>query len=483
MFGMLATRTTPDTRTVSDLRYHALQQIERLFTIQKERTVLTTSMTTPPNLSKALVERVVGAIDEHQPELVEIVQRLVRIPSENPKLTDRTPCGEARVQEYVETLFARIGATPDRWEPLPGRPNLVGTISGLGGGRSLVLNGHVDVVPAGDHADWTYPPYAAEVHDGNIYGRGALDMKGGLGAMLFAALTLKRLDIRLAGDVFLESVIDEETGGPGTRSTIERGYRPDFALVVEPTTGLALMPVEGGLEWLRVTVTGVSGHSAFRYKSVHAGGQGTAVSAFDKGLKIVNAVAELERMWANRKVHPLMPAGITTINVGAIAAGSGGGANGMPNVMTSVSSLPDYCAIDLSLKFLPSENTTDVRAEFEQYLHHVCQADDWLREHPPTIEWGLHGVSFPPTNTPPDHPALEVLRTALRSVGAEPATLGFEAVSDIAWYGEAGIPSALCGPGDGGGAHGLDEHVSISSLVQASKALALFMVSWCGLDA
>ncbi len=445
--------------------------------------MLTSSTSASSNSSEELLDRVVVAIDEYQQELVEIVQRLVQIPSENPKLTDCTPGGEAQVQDYVATVLSQIGATSDRWEPLPGRPNLVGTVSGTGGGRSLALNGHVDVVPAGEHSDWVNPPYAAEVHEGRIYGRGALDMKGGLGAMLFAALILKRLDIRLKGDLFLESVIDEETGGPGTRSTIEHGYRPDFALVVEPTTGLAVMPVEGGLEWLRITVTGVSGHSAFRYKSVHAGGQGTAVSAFDKGLKILNAVAELERMWANRKVHPLMPAGITTINVGAIAAGSGGGANGMPNVMTSVSSLPDYCAIDLSLKFLPSENATVVRAEFEEYLHHICQADDWLHEHPPTIEWGLHGVSFPPANTPADHPALEILRATLRSVGVEPATLGFEAVSDIAWYSEAGIPSALCGPGDGSGAHGLDEHVSISSLVQSAKAFALFMVAWCGHDA
>lgn len=434
----------------------------------------------PFSLPPELVNRIVLAIDEHEQELVEIVQQLVRIPSENPKLTDRTPGGESRMQDYVETLMTRIGATIDRWDPLPGRPNVVGTISGSGGGRSLALNGHVDVVPAGDHADWAYPPYGGEVHDREIYGRGALDMKGGLAAMLFAALTLQRLGIRLQGDVFLESVIDEETGGPGTRATVERGYRPDFALVVEPTAGLAIMPVEGGLEWLRMTVTGVSGHSAFRYKSVHAGGQGTAVSALDKGVKLINAVAELERMWANRKVHPLMPAGITTINVGAIAAGSGGGANGMPNVMTSVSSLPDYCAIDLSLKFLPSENAADVRAEFETFIHHVCQADDWLRDHPPTIEWGLHGVSFPPANTPANHPALEILRASLREVGAKPATLGFEAVSDIAWFGEVGIPSALCGPGEGGGAHGLDEHVSISSLVQAAKAFALFMVAWCG---
>jgi acetylornithine deacetylase len=199
-------------------------------------------------------------------------------------------------------------------------------------------------------------------------------------------------------------------------------------------------------------------------------------------MKLVNAVAELERMWAVRKVHPLMPKGITTINTGAIAAGSGGGQNGMPNVMTSVSSLPDYCAIDLSLKYLPSERTEDVRSEFETFIHHVCQTDDWLRDHPPTIEWGLYGVSFPPVNTSQDHPAIQALATSILSVGIEPDIRGFEAVSDIAWFGEEDIPAALCGPGDGGNAHGVDEYIEIQSIVQGAKAIALFMMTWCGVD-
>lgn len=437
---------------------------------------------TPSSISEATIARVLAAIEEQRDEAISIVQNLVRIPSENPKLSGKPSDGEAKLQDYVATLHEEIGASLDRWDALPGRPNLVGTIQGTGGGRSLTINGHIDVVPAGDANDWNFPPYGGELHDGKIYGRGSLDMKGGVGSMLFAALILKRLGIRLKGDVFLETVIDEEAGGEGTRSTIERGYRPDFALVVEPTGNLAIQPVEGGLEWLRVTVTGVSGHSAYRYKSVHAGGQGTAVSAFDKALKLINGVADLERMWANRKVHPLLPKGITTINVGAIAAGSGGGQDGMPKVMTSVSALPDYCAFDLSMKYLPSESTKEVRAEFETFIHHLCQADDWLREHPPTIEWGLHGVSFPPTDTSPDHPAIQALASCIDTIGIGSSIEGFPAVSDIAWFGEVGIPAALCGPGIGDGSHGLDEHIDAQSVVDAAKAIALFMMSWCGYE-
>jgi acetylornithine deacetylase len=431
------------------------------------------------SLSAELVERVAKAVDESAAELVELVRDLVRIPSENPKLSGVEDGGEAKVQDRVVAALEPIGFAIDRWDAEPGRPDVVGTLKGSGGGPSLAVNGHIDVVPAGDPADWPYDPFAATVADGMIWGRGASDMKGGVGAMIHAATILQRLGIRLKGDLFIESVIDEETGGPGTRSTIERGYRPDFAIVAEPTA-LGIYPVEGGLEWLRVTVIGRSGHSAERYRSVHAGGQGTAVNALEKGVKILTAVQELERAWANRKVHPLLPAGITTINPGVMAAGSGGGADGMPNVMTAVSTMPDYCSLELSLKYLPSEKTADVRAEFEEYIHRVAQTDDWLREHPPTIEWGLRGVAFPPVNTPADHPGVQAIVESLQALRLPVFIGGFGAVADIAWFAEAGIPSVLFGPASGYGAHGADERVEIDQLVTGTKALALAMIAWCG---
>lgn len=441
----------------------------------------TAAATAAYQLPAELVERVTKAIDDSRDELIALVQDLVRIPSENPKLSGVADGGEARVQDRVEAALAPAGFTIDRWDAEPGRPDLVGTLKGSGGGPSLAINGHIDVVPAGDPANWPYAPFSATIADGMIWGRGASDMKGGVGAMIHAAIILQRLGIRLKGDLYVESVIDEETGGPGTRSTIERGYRPDFAIVTEPTA-LVIYPVEGGLEWLRVTVTGVSGHSAVRYRSVHAGGQGHAVNALEKGVKILTAVQELERAWANRKVHPLLPAGITTINPGIMAAGSGGGVDGMPNVMTAVSTMPDYCSLELSLKYLPSENTADVRAEFEDYIHRVAQTDEWLREHPPTIEWGLRGVAFPPANTPADHPGVQAIIASLTALGTPVEIGGFLAVTDIAWFAEAGIPAVIFGPAQGYGAHGSDERVEIDSLVEGAKALALAIMAWCGVD-
>jgi len=431
-------------------------------------------------LNPSLVEQLRSASQQLEAETVALVQELVRIPTENPKLALIEAGAESACQDVIEPLMLSIGCATDRWDVYPGRPDIVGTLRGSGGGCSLILNGHIDVVPAGDPASWAHPPFAAEIVDGKIWGRGAIDMKGGVAAMLCAVKAIQMCGITLKGDLFIESVVDEETGGPGTAQTIERGYTADAALVVEPT-GLVINSVEGGLEWLRVVVRGVSGHSAHRYKTVHAGGQGVAVNAIEKMAKILAAVQDLERHWGNTKKHPLLPAGITTINPGVMIGGSGGGSNGMPNVLTAVSTFPDYCSLELSLKYLPSEKTADVRAEFEEFIARVAATDPWLRENPPEIEWGIRGVSFPPAETSPDHPLMAVLDQVVTTVtGAPPVFTGMTAVTDLAWLGGAGIPGAIFGPGSLGNAHGVDEFIAIADLTQGVFALALAICTWCG---
>jgi acetylornithine deacetylase/succinyl-diaminopimelate desuccinylase family protein len=434
------------------------------------------------SLPADVVARVTEAIDASRDEVVALLQDLIRIPSTNPKLSDEAPGGEAAVQDRLAPAMHAAGCELDRWDALPGRPNQVGTVRGTGGGRSLAINGHIDVVPVGDASDWTHGPWSGKLVDGAVWGRGASDMKGGVAAMVHAATILRRLGFGLNGDLYLEAVIDEETGGPGTRASIERGYRPDFALIAEPTPDRTIQPVEGGLEWLRVTIVGKSGHSAVRYRSVHAGGRGEAVNALEKGMKVLAAVNDLERAWSVRKVHPLLPFGITTINPGVMAAGSGGGKDGLPNVMTAVSTMPDYCSLELSLKYLPSEKTAEVRAEFEEFIHRVAQTDEWLRQHPPTIEWGLRGVSFPPADTLPDHPAVKALSACVESVLGPVSLYGCVGVTDMAWFGEAGIPSAIYGPGSWSGIHGVDEFIEIDRLIDGTKVFALMMLAWCGYE-
>ena len=431
------------------------------------------------------VEAVRGAVEERRDELAGLVRELVSHPSENPKLLGdagaqaRATAAEAACQGAMGAHLEALGMRIDRFEALPGRDDVVGRLAGAGGGRSLILNGHVDVVPAGDLEAWPHDPWGGELEGGRLWGRGACDMKGGIACGVVALRVLDELGVRLAGDVVFQSVVDEETGGPGTSAALARGHVADAAIVLEPTAR-EIVTVEGGLEWVRVVVRGRTGHSAIRYRSVHAGGQGAAVSAIEKAVKLLAAVGDLERHWAVHKVHPLMPRGITTINPGVIAGGSGGGADGLPNGMVAYSNFADYCALGLSLKYLPSERGEDVRAEFEQYIARVAAADPWLREHPPEIEWGVSGVSFPPSEVASDHPLVTGLAGAFRAVAGEPRLGGFEAVSDLAWLAEAGIPAVLYGPGDFAQAHSSAEYVGVDELVEVTSVVALAVCDWCG---
>ncbi len=420
-----------------------------------------------------LPQAIGDAVERRRDQLVALVRELVSYRSENPKLLpdpgqqELARLQEAACQDCIAEHLRGLGMAIDRFEALPGRDDVVGILSGASDGPSLILNGHVDVVPAGDPALWPCDPWSGEVSGGKIWGRGACDMKGGLAAAIGALSALGDVGVRLAGDVVVQAVVDEESGGPGTRVAVKR-HRADAAIVLEPTAG-SIMPVEGGLEWLRVVVAGRSGHSALRYRSVHAGGRGVAVNAIEKAVKVLNGVQELERYWGNVKVHPLLPKGITTINPGLIEGGS-----------PALSTMADRCILGLSLKYLPGEQLDEVKREFEDHIRAVAQTDAWLREHPPTVEWGVSGVSFPPSEISTNHPLATVVANAYRSIRGEPTWAGFEAVSDLAWLAEAGVPALLLGPGDPAQAHTSAEYVEIDDLVATTSIVALAIAGWCG---
>jgi acetylornithine deacetylase len=140
----------------------------------------------------------------------------------------------------------------------------------------------------------------------------------------------------------------------------------------------------------------------------------------------------------------------------------------------------DRCVLGLSMKYLPTERVEDLKREFEEYLAAVAQTDPWLREHPPTVEWSASGVSFPPSEIPLDHPLAEAVAAAYRSVVGEPRWAGFEAVSDIAWFAEAGVPALLYGPGDAAQAHTTEEYLEIDDLLTATKVVTLAVAGWSG---
>jgi acetylornithine deacetylase len=177
--------------------------------------------------------------------------------------------------------------------------------------------------------------------------------------------------------------------------------------------------------------------------------------------------------------HPLVPAGLNTINPGVVRAGAGLGDDGMPMIMGNPAIIPDVAVIDLDFKFLPNEDAGEVRKEFESFVHHFCQQDRWLREHPIAVKWALGDLYFPPMDTPADHPLAVSLIKRHGELGRKSSIKGFNAVTDAAHYAGAGVAPLIFGPG-GDGAHGTDEYVEISSLHDTSKTIAAAIIDWCG---
>lgn len=431
---------------------------------------------------RAVRDELSGCADE----IVALTQRLVRIPSVNPKfLADPALNREADVQDVVESELASLGFETRRSFPLPGRPNVVARAGGTDA-RSLALCGHVDVVPQGDPGQWSVEPFSATVRGDRILGRGAGDMKGGLAAGLVACRALRRLRLPLAGRLEFHSVVDEEAGGFGAMAAAGGAAGLSAVLVLESTGGV-IRPWAGGLEWVRVTVRGLSGHSARRFASIyptdevaHAGVPVRSVNAIELGAKVLSCLRDLEALWGRTRRFPGLPPGMNTISPGALVAGAGTGPDGLPLVLSNPAIVPDLCVLDFDLKFLPHERSEDIRREFEAALAAMAAADPWLRDHPPEVRWGLADLHFPPVNTPADHPLLEALSRAVASGGRVPEVGGMLGVTDAAHYAERGIAGVVFGP-TSASAHGPDESVSIPSLVSAAQVVAETVIRYCGL--
>lgn len=410
--------------------------------------------------------RAAGAVDADA--LVAAVQRLVRIPSWN---GNETPAQEAMAQLMVE-----CGLDVDRWDidlaEVTAHPacsveiardaalGLVGTLPGSGGGRDLILNGHVDVVPPGEDALWTHPPFGGDVVDGRIYGRGALDMKGPLLAGLFAIRAVRDAGVTLAGTVRLQSVVAEEDGGMGTLAAILRGCRADGAIVLEPT-GMAVAPAQAGCLNFRVRVPGKAAHGAVREEGV---------SALENLFPIYRAIQALEKD-RNRRLggspvfarHRLPFA----ICMGTVHGGDW------------ASSVPDHVTVEGRMGIAPGEDLDAARAEMATAVATAAAAHPWMAYHPPVVEWW--GGRFLAAETPVGHPLVSALQGAGAAVlGTPPALEGMTYGADMGLLaGVGGIPTVLFGAGDIRGAHGPDECVDVAELVAMARTLAVTMVRFC----
>ncbi|HEX2526101.1 MAG TPA: ArgE/DapE family deacylase [Geminicoccus sp.] len=431
----------------------------------------------------AAIAAVQAEIEADRDWVVQLTQKMVQIPTVNPKFqSDPSINREGELQALLDPVLQAEGFETEQWDALPGRPNLVGERAG-DEDRSLILCGHIDVVPIGARSDWSVEPFGGEIRDGRLYGRGAVDMKSGVAACIAAARAIRRSGIDLVGRLAVHAVVDEEAGGFGAMDAVKRGKLAKAVLVAEPTWG-DILPAEGGLEWVRVTIRGRTAHAGWRYNEVYPQRHTPdrlepGVNAIDLAARFMQAMRFYELDRARAREHPLVPVGLNTINVGVIHGGAGLGENGLPNVMTNPAIIPDVAVLDLDMKFLPNESSAEVRRDFEAFVHHFAQTDAWLRDHPPTVQWELGGLHFPAMNTPVDHPLVRSLAQHKARLGKTPEIRGFVAVCDAAHYAGAGVDGVIFGP-SGDGFHGVDEYVDIESLVETTKVIAASIIDWCG---
>jgi len=360
-----------------------------------------------------------------------------------------------------------------------GHPTIAAVLEGRGHGRTLVLNGHVDVVPAGDPDGWRHDPWAGAVEDGILYGRGAADMKGGVAAMVFALRALAAAGWRPEGSVVVHVVSDEEIAGTGSREAMTRTGSADGVISCEPTD-LDVVTVHGGLVHLRVEVDGVAAHAGERYTTVRPGYEINGVNAIEKAMLVVGALRDLERAWGDKAPTALLPPGFNTISPGIFLAGPGGGRDGRLDAIGNPGTIPDYAAVEFNIWYLPTESRDAVAAEVEAAVTRVACGDEWLRDRPPRLSWGFNGLDVPAASIAAGHPLVESLSSAGAAAGRRPDIVGFTAASELGWYAQRGIPGVLYGPGRIKEAHGVDEHVAIADVAAAARAVALTCEAFCG---
>ena len=415
---------------------------------------------------------VLDQVDERENAMAELLSTLVRTPSVTGSESEND------LQHQLAERLAALGLDVDFWQiPLaetlaaqdfPGIEvprteawGLVARLPGTADGPTLMLNAHVDVVPPGDPTTWTAAdPFSGQVRDGQVFGRGACDMKGGLVAALWALLAVRASGLALRGDVLLACVQGEEDGGLGTFATLRRGWRADACVIPEPTS-LDLVPANAGALTFRLRVPGLATHASRRTEGV---------SAIEKLWPLYRALEALEAE-RNAVVDPLVSRWPIAypISIGHVHSGDW------------ASSVPDLLVAEGRYGVALGESVESARAAFESCVAATSAADPWLRDHPASVEWW--GGQFASGQLPASSDLLSRVRSAHQRVtgGAAQDVWAAPYGSDLRLMnGIGGIPTLHYGPGDAGLAHGPDESVPLAEVATTARALALLALDFCG---
>lgn len=393
---------------------------------------------------------------------------------------------EQSAQDLMAAEYAARGLAVDRWQidlddirHLPGFSPVIGEYEDAvnvvathqprrAKGRSLILNGHIDVVPAGPLDMWDAPPFTPHSDGGWMYGRGVGDMKAGLAANLFALDALRRAGVQPAAPVFLQSVVEEECTGNGALACLQRGYRAEAALIPEPFAE-TLVSAQVGVLWFQVHLKGLPTHVAYA-------GQGA--NAIEAAPPIFAALHALEHRWNAPDRRSPDFAGhdhALNLNIGRIRGGDW------------TSSVPAWCVFDVRMGVFPGQSLTEARAEITDCVMSAPREIPFLKDNPPEIVWhgfAAEGYALAQDLSEAAISATRTLEAAHRRINdAALPRAPITATTDARFFGLYGdMPALVYGP-RAEAIHGFNERVDLESLRRVTQATALFIADWCGLEA
>jgi acetylornithine deacetylase len=416
---------------------------------------------------KKLLEK----IDQSRDKAVAFLRDMVVIPS--------VTGDEAQIQTFLSKYMTKIGLDVDMWETdweelkkhpgyrpvdrgYEGRPNIVATWKGAGGGRSLLLNGHTDVIPVGGGEGWSDNPWSATIKNGRMYGRGTADMKSGVASHIMAVECLKGAGMKPKGDVYINVVIDEEVSGHGTLDTVIRGYKADAGISGE-TSDLAVQPACIGRIWFEIEIHGKPAGIQKRYEGI---------SGIELGNKIVKAVADLEAKRVATITHPLYPNALDTLPciIGSFSAGN------------YPSAFPANCLLKGSIGTVPGEDHEGVKQSLVDQIARAAAEDPWMKVHPPKVRFV--GYDAQASEIPRDHAIVETVCKNYKEItGRDPQISGRQGAADTRFLNlYANTPTVIFGPGSTAVMHADDEYVSIDDYMTSIKVMALSICDWCGVE-
>lgn len=382
--------------------------------------------------------------------IIVLLKELVDIPS-----YPGIPNQETGVAERINQFFIAEGIESEITHVVGGRNNVTARLKGSGGGKSLLLTGHTDTVPPYDMED----PCRMKIKDGNLIGRGVVDMKGALACMMIAMAAIKRSGIKLRGDVIFAGVIDEEQKSEGTRALLKSGLQSDAAIVGEPfewNIGIG----QKGLEWFEFQVHG---------KAVHGGKQKEGINAIAKAAKLIRTLEEdLVPKIDNRK-HPII--GESSMNYGLIRGGF------------QPSTVAGECLIQIDRRWIPGEKYEEIIKEYQDVLDALHRSDPEFKAELKVVDESLmeEGYIHEAMEIDLNHPIVELVEKTVREVVKKEAKkLPFPAWTDaglLSSYGK--IPTVIFGPGSPDSAHTAHEFLEISYLLPFTYVYAAVAAKFC----